>query len=288
MACRPSTTGRVVIRILLIGRTADTFAARLAAYTDAAEFDVAKLPAAGVRQLEQTPPDAVVVLEDNGPERLHALVDAIKKRPLGALTPVVVASNDALPDADRKALDVAAWIDLHAPESLVLKTLAELLGIDPRELVKTPFHEHKTTAPKTYEPRPEASPKRVETPQFLLEEIDEPTGPRRLSPQDIFPKRFSGGISDELDESELRRKLRSVRHEDYFAILEIPRGAETPAIRDAFHKITARFDQNRISFDLQHRYHTEIQEIRDAFEDAWAVLGDSKLRADYLEHTTRR
>jgi hypothetical protein len=287
-----------VIRILLIGRVADSWANRLAAHARGVDFDVARLPAAGIRQLEQTPPDAVVVFEDGGTDRLFALVDAIKKRPLGALTPVIVVSNDALSDTQRQSLDVAAWIDLDANEDVLLKALAERLGVEVGELTTQEIHRPAgSTAPPSpsqtqghsrSQPAQTAAPLRVETNDFVIEEIPEDRGPRTLTAGDIFPQRFSGGNSDELNESELRRKLKSVRHEDYFVILEVPRGAETAGIREAFHRMTGRFHNTRIPFDLQHRYHAELGEVRDAFEDAWAVLGDPKLRQEYLEHTTRR
>ncbi len=290
MARQPPTEDRFVIRILLIGRVADSWANKLASRAHGVEFDVARLPAAGVRQLEQTPPDAVVVFEDGGTDRLFALVDAIKKRPLGALTPVVVVSNDALSDSQRQSLDVAAWVDLHASEDVLLKILAERLGVEIGELTTQEIHRPASTAAHlpTSVHSSQTAPVRVETNDFVIEEIPEDHGPRTLTAKDIFPQRFSAGMSDELDEAELRRKLKSVRHEDYFVILEVPRGAETAGIREAFHRMTGRFDNNRISFDLQHRYHAELAEVRDAFEDAWAVLGDPKLRQDYLEHTTRR
>lgn len=268
-----------VIRVLMIGRAAVAWSQKLADRAPGVEFDLAKLPAAGVRQLEHTPPDAVVVFEDGGTDRLIALVDAIKKRPLGALTPVIVVSHDALADTQRKQMDVAAWVDIHGSDEALLTTLAERLGLDLTELTTDEISRQATTM---------APPIRVETPDFVIEEIDDDRGPRQLKSSDIFPERFNAGNVDDLDESELRRKLRSVRHEDYFTILEIPRGAEPPSVREAFQRMNARFDANRISFDLQHRYHAELAEIRDAFEDAWAVLGDAKLRKAYLDHTTRR
>lgn len=289
-----------MIRILLIGRTADTWASTLQRHTGMVEWDVARLPAAGVRQLEQTPPDAVVVFEDS-PQRLVALVDAIKNRPLGALTPVVVVGSDSLADAEREALDVAQWLKSDIRDPALLQALGRVLETElvldkSTEDFPRPEIESEGRSPRVPTLGRGGSgasggsggsaPKRSNSPDFVIEEIDQ--APRRLTPQDIFPKRFGAPPADDLDEAELRRKLRSVRHEDYFAILEVPRGAETPVIRDAFHKLVDRFDNQRISFDLQHRYHVEISEIRDAFEDAWAVLGDPKLRADYLDHTTRR
>jgi DnaJ-class molecular chaperone len=93
---------------------------------------------------------------------------------------------------------------------------------------------------------------------------------------------------DRVDQETIKRKLRAVRHEDYYAILELRRGAEGAVVREAFHRLYRRFDSREIDFELAHRFEEELGELRDALEDAWAVLGDSKLRESYLEYTTRR
>ena len=81
--------------------------------------------------------------------------------------------------------------------------------------------------------------------------------------------------------TERRRKLREVRHEDYYTILEVRRGAETPVIKQAYMRLVARYEPSGLDFELAHRYYGEISEILDALEDAWAVLGDNTLRQQY-------
>lgn len=85
----------------------------------------------------------------------------------------------------------------------------------------------------------------------------------------------------------IRRKLRDVRHEDYYTILDVRRGAEGPTIRQAYQKQMARFDSESLDFELARRFFHELSEIRDAFDDAWAVLGDPELRDEYTLAGTR-
>jgi preprotein translocase subunit Sec63 len=111
-------------------------------------------------------------------------------------------------------------------------------------------------------------------------------GARRVGHDRFFPRR-DREASDEIAPERIRRKLRAVRHEDYYAILELRRGADGPAIREAYRRQIESFAPSRLPPDLAHKYLAELHEIRDALEDAWAVLGDASLREAYLAHTTR-
>ena len=93
-----------------------------------------------------------------------------------------------------------------------------------------------------------------------------------------------GEVSEEI----LLRKLKEVRHEDYFTILEIRRGAEGAVIRQAYQRMIGRYDPDRLDFELVHRHYQALSEIRDALEDAWAVLGDPELRRRYMAHSAGR
>ena len=86
---------------------------------------------------------------------------------------------------------------------------------------------------------------------------------------------------------DIRRKLKAVRHEDYYAILEIRRGAESQTVREAFHRLTALYDPAHLEFEVAHKFQDELDEIRDALEDAFAVLGDPELREPYLKSTVK-
>jgi hypothetical protein len=305
-----------MIRLLVIGRSATSWGEKLLALAPDITVDVARLPAAGIRQLAKTPPDAVFVVEATHAERVSMLVEAVRQQPLGALTPII-AHGDGLDPT----LDVQALLSGADGPSEVLRALEEALeleigeltaeadavvtlesprgsataGIDadapqpsgtwPPETTST-RGTSATTAPS--EPT-ETQPARIETPKFILEEIvdDEPPGPRALDRAELFATRPRGRSQSDVEDATVKRMLRSVRHEDYYAILGVHRGAETPAIRDAYYRQIERFDPQNVDVDIAHRNHLELSEIRDALEDAWAVLGDADLRADYLNATIR-
>lgn len=278
-------------RILVIGRNAESVVTSLQSLVDA-EFDAARLPATGLRQLDATPPDALILADDDG-QRMTALYQAVYERPVGQLTPIfVLAPKPAVPMND--APGIVAWMDTNTHASTLARLLERELGVNPQPanpqpvpaLPKPALHMPSLSPPTKPVPTPE------KTPAYVLEPLDDEeeslTGPVRLRTQELFPSRLGHSVEEDLDASDVRRKLKVVRHEDYFAILEVPRGAETSSIREAFQHQMSRYSQKRIAFEVAHALHAEIEEIRDALEDAWAVLGDSRLRGSYLEQTTRR
>ncbi|QDG53735.1 J domain-containing protein [Persicimonas caeni] len=300
-----------MIRILLIGRQAAAWSERLERRAgDDFEFDTARLPAAGLRQFEATPPDALVVIDSASTKRAATLIAAVRERPLGQLIPVIAI---APPPGEAEHAEVDAWLSPNAPVERLVDALEECLGVEfgqadsPRDSSdsnggpwreKTPARD----APKSFwgdktpaKQAPEPLKSTNEMPQYFIEEIDdEPFDqPRRLDRSSIFssPSRRGQERPSEqarVDQEAVERKLKAVRHEDYYAILEIRRGAEGTVVREAFHRLYRRFDPREMDFEVAHRMEDEIGEIRDALEDAWAVLGDPTLRQAYLEHTTRR
>jgi hypothetical protein len=300
-----------MIRILLIGRQAAAWGERLERRAgDDFEFDTARLPAAGLRQFEATPPDALVVIDSASTKRAATLIAAVRERPLGQLIPVIAI---APPPGEAEHAEVDAWLSPNAPVERLVDALEECLGVEfgqadsPRDAAdsnagswreETPARD----APKSFwgdktpaKQAPEPLKSTNEMPQYFIEEIDdEPFDqPRRLDRSSIFssPSRRGQDRQSEqarVDQEAVERKLKAVRHEDYYAILEIRRGAEGTVVREAFHRLSRRFDPREMDFEVAHRMEDEIGEIRDALEDAWAVLGDPTLRQAYLEHTTRR
>lgn len=307
-----------MIRILLIGRQAAAWGERLERRAgDDVEFDTARLPAAGLRQFEATPPDALVVIDSDSTKRAATLIAAVRERPLGQLIPVIVI---APPPGEGEHADVDAWLSPSVKVERLVDVFEQTLGVEldvsggssssiepsassggRRE--KTPakdgpkaFGADKTPARQAPEPLKSTE----EMPKYFIEEIDEDPfeRPRRLDRNSIFSsqtRRAQDRQSNQarvdqarVDQEAVERKLKAVRHEDYYAILEIRRGAEGTVVREAFHRLYRRFDPREIDFEVAHRMEDEIGEIRDALEDAWAVLGDPKLRQAYLEHTTRR
>lgn len=266
-----------MIQVLFIGRPADGWAKKLEVSVGAGiEAIAARLPAAGVRQLESSPPDAVVLVDESSSRKPLALVNAIRERPLGALTPIILICPDDASDEQRASADVDAWLNERSNIDDLIASLRDMLGSDAWETETSELERGLDEDTATAEDG------------FVLEEILEEDGPVRLGARDIFGDRYDAPVSDEMGEQDLRRMLRAVRHEDYFSMLDIPRGAQTSTIRDAFHRQTRRWSEKALDFELTHRYHEELAEIRDALEDAWAVLGDPNLRASYLDQTTRK
>jgi len=104
----------------------------------------------------------------------------------------------------------------------------------------------------------------------------------RVERSSLFPVRAKEVRAGEVSEESLRRKLKEARHEDYYTLLEVRRGSETAVLRESYQRLMARFEPSRLDFDLVRRFYEEIAEIRDALEDAWAVLGDPDLRQAYM------
>ncbi len=104
----------------------------------------------------------------------------------------------------------------------------------------------------------------------------------RVERSSLFPVRAQQVRVGEVSEESLRRKLKEARHEDYYTLLEVRRGSETAVLRESYQRLMARFDPKSLDFDLVRRFYEEIAEIRDALEDAWAVLGDPDLRQAYM------
>lgn len=314
-----------MIRVLIIGRTASAWAERLGgAVGSAVEWDVARLPSAGIRQLEETPPDLVIIADEAGGQRVETLIAAIRNRPIGQLLALLLlcpqpSAAEVIEKID--SLELGGWLPADASIREVIReieqTLDVVLGVesggDPKaESMFGDFSE--SVDSRSVDSSRETFPVRVSTSDYLLEPLGfeggrEDSGASRdvYSPfgeaekpvssalstgsverRSMFPSRASTGFDGGLDSESVMRKLKDVRHEDYYAVLEIRRGAESQTVREAFYRLYARFDPQKVDFELSHRYHAEFGEIRDALEDAWAVLGDPELREPYLAHTVRK
>ena len=86
-----------------------------------------------------------------------------------------------------------------------------------------------------------------------------------------------------VDHDGILEKLRSVRHRDYFAILEVRKGATGREIRAAYARLRQTYDPAGIPAPLRDRYRAELLEICDAIDDAWSVLSDLTLKRRYLK-----
>lgn len=311
-----------MIRVLIIGRTASAWAERLGgAVGPAVEWDVARLPSAGIRQLEETPPDLVIIADEAGGQRVETLIAAIRNRPIGQLLALLLLCPQPSPAEVLEKIDsleLGGWLPADASIREVIReieqTLDVVLGVESGASPKAESMFGDFAAPVENPPvesQRETFPVRVSTSDYLLEplgfdggfdvgrdtyspfsEPEKPVNPAlstgSVERRSMFPSRTSTGFDGGLDSESVMRKLKDVRHEDYYAMLEIRRGAESQTVREAFYRLYARFDPQKVDFELSHRYHAEFSEIRDALEDAWAVLGDPDLREPYLAHTVRK
>lgn len=283
-----------MIRVLLIGRPAGAWAERLKGAAPAMELDVARLPSAGIRQFEETPADLIIIVDEVGGQRVETLVQAIRRRPLGQLVAMLLICP--LPAGDRDAklaeLDLAGWLPTETPTSEVIAHIAEALDVEPEDLRQTLVDSSRPTEPEAVRPAAVSEPaEREEAAYFdgevVLEPIDEPRRPRSMSRASIFRSATPALDTGPLMADDIRRKLKAVRHEDYYAILEVRRGAEGQSVREAFHRLSALYSATHLDFELAHKYQDELDEIGDALEDAFAVLGDPDLREPYLKSTVK-
>ena len=276
-----------MIRVLIIGRSEQEWRERVNGWApDVLEADGARLPASGLRSFESTPPDALIIVEESRAQRAATLVEAVRERPVGQLIPVIVISPPA-PESFEVNAQVDAWFGRDVAEDDLRAELEEVLG-------ETLEPEDQPRPPQDAQGPAEGEGGSGAAGDYILEELDDfeeyEERPRRMSRSSVFAGSSSGPKSsgERIDEEAVQRKLKEVRHEDYFAILEVRRGASGQTIREAFHGLFDAFDDRNLSFEIAHEFGDEIAEIRDALEDAWAVLGDPKLREDYIEHTTRK
>lgn len=298
-----------MIQVLLIGRDAAAWASALGARAGAGfGFETAALPAAGLRHLEASPPDALVIVESGTARRAATLARAIRERPLGQLIPILVVGPD--PDEDARR-EVDTWLAPAEGEAPLWRALQECLGLDTAPSPGGFIDQRTPTVPFMAEPDPGA-------PAYYIEPIDAPSPPHSARPVppwersetpdpppeapwnqphaldhgSIFPSSGSrlhdlGATPPGVDGRAIEQKLQAVRHKDYYAILEIRQGSETEVVREAYQRLNQRFDPDEVEFRLAHRFEAELAEIRDALEDAWAVLGDPGLREAYLSQALR-
>jgi len=131
---------------------------------------------------------------------------------------------------------------------------------------------------------------RIERPNYILEPLDESEGGGAAESSAPIGDEMSSGMEAVArpDGAAIRRKLKEVRHEDYFVILGLRRGADADEVREAYRRMKARFREDRLDFELAETFEAELEEINDALDDARAVLGDDALRQAYREGTTQK
>lgn len=271
--------------LLIIGQPAQDWAAKLDAIVgDDVEIGAARLPSAGIRQFESTPPDLLIIADSEGGSRVEILARALRKRPLGQLVPLFLLCprpGDGSAQNVIDELDVVQWLPVDTGADALITHIESTLGDDLRR--KANPAEDVTTASAPIE-KEDGTVSYLDG-EVVLEPVDEPAH-HRVERSTIFRSTEAGDADGQsVSVDEIKRKLKAARHEDYYVILEVRRGAEGQTIREAFHRLAARFDPESLDFRLVRQLQDELDEIRDALEDAFAVLGDPQLRQSYLQHT---
>jgi hypothetical protein len=243
-----------VIQLLLIGRASNEWAIRIRRDGPAGLKTIAeRLPTAAIRRIDALAPDAVVVIDSGSFGATSTVVDVIRKRSIGLLTPIFVISSTegsgGLEDGVAGHLPLTATVD-----ELVQAILAQL-ELDVADLSSE-------SDPGTYASTEDSEPSHTYVPSIQ----------RRATVNSVV----------------IKEMLRSVRHEDYFAILGVSRTVDTEFVNEAFYREYHRFDPAEIDFSVAQTHYHELLEIRDAIEDAWAVLGSEALRDAYMKRRPRK
>lgn len=288
----------------------------------AVEVTVSARPAESVRRFDQESPDAVLLGVGSDPEQAALLLQALRDRPLGVLVPVLLldlgeASNHALttPEGAAKA-GADRYLPPHTPPHLILRAMGELLGVSlrlaglpadargvdsaeaPTRRQRPPFAptvEKEPAVPPVSHPRSEAlGGQRPSVGRFEAEREPIPgpePRPQPYAPQTLHtpstppPPRYMQPRkppTQEVTAEVIRLKLRQVRHEDYFSILDLRKSAEVHQVEQSYHGLRRRFEPVHVPAPLADRHHAELREICDALEDAFAVLSDPTARDAYL------
>ncbi len=121
---------------------------------------------------------------------------------------------------------------------------------------------------------------------YQPDNLDTPS-PELLSPRHV-PQRSKARQHGTVNGDVIRLKLRQIRHEDYFSILDLRKSADISSIEQSFQLLRRRFEASRVAAPLADRHHNELREICDALEDAFAVLSNTDLREDYLRALLQR
>ncbi len=284
-----------MIHVLVIGREAGEWEDILSAREhDGLAARSAQRPGEALRAFDELSPDMVVIAEPAGSERLEPLVAAIRGRPLGQMVPIAVAADDR-PGLDDSNVDVISdrgglgeRLESHFELDFSLSgdtepELASPENVQTAELDTIEAEESTDSSERN---------ERIEGDGYVvepLEESDEEASHSARAPTspDETVQRDSAASRSDVDEAAIDRKLRTVRHDDYFAILELERSADVRDVLEAHRRLRDQFRTSNLEPSLARSYSDALEEIADALDDARAVLGDETLREQYLDATTR-
>ena len=312
-----------MIRLLIIGGDAEQWREELTGWIgESFEVDIEARPAAGIRHFSETSPDAVAVAEPDGSGNLGPVVEAIRERPLGQVVPIVVLGPSRLEDDLPRVADVVG--QRAGPGELIRRLESNLdveIAEEPRHAQSTsdpdievdrsereddgptyvsteiPTVQAGQAEPSEMSPRG-GRPERREAPDREAEGeavdhrdyVIEPLDDGAIGEESAADPAGSSGGADAAstpDAADIRRKLKEVRHEDYFVILDVSRSVGGEGVREAYRGMKAQYRVGNFDIHLAEKFEAELDEINDALDDARAVLGDEQLREAYLDRTTR-
>ena len=281
----------------------------------------AERAAEAVRRFDAVSPDGVLVAIGAHPEQAALLLQALRDRPLGALIPIgLVDQGDSPPHPIATPSGAAEsgadrFFAANTPPAAILATIAEMLGIhldlplpdlkvlaplrpaSTLRIERDPVGEHENYAggPRSLSGEagnPVGHPENhvggrdhlFDGQDHLVEHhaqapLSHPGLSARPSPS---PLSRSTARPEAVTAESIRRKVRQARHEDYFTLLEVRRGADELLIEESYRQLRGRYEPSRLPRPLADRHFSELREVCDAFDDAFAVLSDEDLRNAYL------
>jgi hypothetical protein len=287
-----------VIRLLVIGRRAGAWVDALSTWErDDVAVDAAERPAEGIRTFDDVSPDMVAIADPPESHRIEPLVEAIRQRPLGQLVPVAILGeierefDDELERASNPRELRRLVLSAFELEGGGLEADTEPEVDSPRETQTAELEEVDADEPTP----PSGHDERIERDGYVVEPLDD-LGSNEASSSELDetaelerrPASPDASAETGADEAAIERKLRTVRHDDYFSILGVERSADTRDVLEAHRRLRRQFRASNIDEPLVREYADALDEIADALDDAKAVLGDETLREQYLEATTRK
>ncbi len=158
--------------------------------------------------------------------------------------------------------------------------VVEPIDDEPPPTEQSPSHQSQTTGQVSQRSEPASDTER-----------DSPTDGTFGGESTVFPVAGPNGGSQMhsgIEATDIERKIQEVRHQDYFAILEIGRDADGGDVRQAYDRLREQYHPDAIDGRLAQSYADDLREIADALTDAVGVLTDDDLRGAYLDATTRK
>ncbi len=95
-------------------------------------------------------------------------------------------------------------------------------------------------------------------------------------------------VERQIDRTRITEKFNQALEADYFEILGVAPEATSYELKAAYERQVREFQPGRYGDEAYRDLWGQLEEIRRALDDAWDVLRDEGLRADYLEALARK